>query len=282
MKNINEKIGFIQGRLSNLVDGKIQAFPWDDWKKEFQIASDLNIKLMEWTLDQERLYESPLMTDEGQTEIRDLMQKYSIKIDSLTGDCFMQAPYWKAEGDARDALIEDFKNIIKSCSNLSIKYIVVPLVDNGSVENETHKKSLFAGLNTLSDQLRREDVKIVFESDYDANKLAEFIAELDDTLFAINYDVGNSAALGYKPDEEIRAYGNRIWNVHIKDRILNGTTVALGQGDADFDTVFKELQKYNYDGNFILQTARADNNNHAEVLKRYKNMVNEWIQEVFV
>ena len=30
-----EKIGFMQGRLSEIVDDKIQAFPWLEWENEF-------------------------------------------------------------------------------------------------------------------------------------------------------------------------------------------------------------------------------------------------------
>mgnify|MGYP000964025225 FL=1 len=57
-------IGFMQGRLCDRVDGKIQAFPWRDWEIEFPAAERLGIGLMEWTLDQDRLYESPVMTDD--------------------------------------------------------------------------------------------------------------------------------------------------------------------------------------------------------------------------
>ena len=63
-------IGFLQGRLSPLVNGKIQAFPWDYWQQEFKIASTNGFRIMEWTLDQDRLYDNPLMTTEGQQEIR--------------------------------------------------------------------------------------------------------------------------------------------------------------------------------------------------------------------
>ena len=37
------KIGFMQGRLVDQVDTKIQAFPWENWKVEFSIAKALNI-----------------------------------------------------------------------------------------------------------------------------------------------------------------------------------------------------------------------------------------------
>ena len=37
MTNFNN-IGFMQGRLSNLIDNKIQSFPWNNWENEFKIA----------------------------------------------------------------------------------------------------------------------------------------------------------------------------------------------------------------------------------------------------
>ncbi len=63
---MNNRIGFMQGRLSPLVDGRIQAFPWTAWKDEFPIAAQNGLRLMEWTLDQDRLYENPLLTEQGQ------------------------------------------------------------------------------------------------------------------------------------------------------------------------------------------------------------------------
>ena len=63
----------MQGRLSPLVDGKIQAFPWHYWRDEFSIANEHGFKIMEWTLDQDRLYENPLMTEKGREEIKSLM-----------------------------------------------------------------------------------------------------------------------------------------------------------------------------------------------------------------
>ena len=91
----------MQGRLSQRVDGRIQAFPWLSWEEEFQLAQRYGFRLMEWTLDQERLSENPLMTSEGQARIRELCRRHDVSIPSLTGDCFMQAPFWKARAAER-------------------------------------------------------------------------------------------------------------------------------------------------------------------------------------
>jgi len=62
----------MQGRLSTSVDGRIQAFPWLTWADEFEKSDACGISRMEWTLDQDRLYDNPLLTKSGQSEIRAL------------------------------------------------------------------------------------------------------------------------------------------------------------------------------------------------------------------
>ena len=271
-------IGFLQGRLSPMVNGKIQAFPWNCWQHEFKIAYNNGFSIMEWTLDQDRLYKNPLMTEKGQLEIMDLSNKYEISIPSLTGDCFMQAPFYKAHGKDRETLLQDLKNIIISSGKLGIEYIVFPLVDNGSLETLEQEQLLKEGFTCVEFELHQNGIKIVFESDLSPDRLKDFISRFPSENFGINYDIGNSAALGFDSLEEIRAYGKRILNVHIKDRVLHGTTVPLGQGNADIPKVLKALHEINYKGNYILQTVRADNENHVGVLCQYRHQVLEWME----
>ncbi|MES2244041.1 MAG: sugar phosphate isomerase/epimerase family protein [Pseudomonadota bacterium] len=275
MKN---RIGFMQGRLSPLVDGKIQAFPASCWQAEFESAKRNGFSLMEWTLDQDGLYLNPLLTTSGQAEIRELRQAHGIVISSLTGDCFMQSPFWKAQGPAREALLQDFRAVAQACSAVGIVMMVVPLVDNGRLDNREQEDLLVDTLQKESAFLAALGVKVVFESDFGPDELARFIARLAPARFGINYDIGNSASLGMDPVAEISAYGERILNVHIKDRVLGGTTVPLGTGNANFDQVFAALARAGYQGTYILQTARAADGKHAEVLCRYRDMALDWIK----
>ncbi|RTY36015.1 sugar phosphate isomerase/epimerase [Chlorobium phaeovibrioides] len=266
----------MQGRLSPLVDGRIQSFPWSNWREEFVLAEGININMMEWTLDQERLYENPLMTSDGQREIDRLCQLHSLSIPSLTGDCFMQAPFWKASGNDQAALQKDFIAVAEACHRFCIGSIVVPLVDNGRLENQDQENTLVRFLERHAGLFSSHGLTVVFESDFSPEELARFITRLDPALFGINYDIGNSAALGFSPDEEFAAYGHRVMNVHVKDRILGGGTVPLGEGAADFDAVFRQLARIGYEGNFILQTARADDEDHLSPLVEYREMTVAW------
>ncbi len=270
------RIGFMQGRLSPLVDGKIQDFPREHWRDEFPQARQLDISLMEWTLDQEGLRDNPMLTREGRDEIRRLCAASGLRVASVTGDCFMHAPFYKAEGAGRRELLADFEAIVAACADLEITCLVMPLVDNGALEDERQDRLLRGELEQRRPLLQRARLSVVFESDFAPPRLRDFIATFPAEQFGINYDIGNSAALGYDPGEEIEAYGTRILNVHVKDRVHGGTTVPLGTGSADLPRVFRLLRAADYRRNYILQTARAADGNHAGALRRYRDMVERY------
>lgn len=267
----------MQGRLSPQIEGRIQAFPWPWWQDEFGVAEQHGFSVMEWTLDQDRLYENPLLTVAGQTGINELRLRHDLRISSLTGDCFMQAPFWKAHGEEAEKLQCDFRAVARACAKVGISMIVLPLVDNGGIENAAQEDALVAFLLSQISFLDEIGLRIAFESDFGPAELARFVERLDPARFGINYDIGNSAALGFNPAEEIAAYGHRIINVHVKDRLFGGTTVPLGTGNAAFETVFGSLARVSYSGNYILQTARAADGDHAGVLCRYREMTMDWL-----
>lgn len=273
-KNIEKSnIGFIQGRLSKIRNDRIQSFPWDVWEDEFSRAFDLELLNMEWTIDSDRFEENPLITKHGNAAITNLISKYNIQIPSVTCDYFMENPPWK------NNLIEVKENIIsifRGMNKIKSQILVIPLVDNSSIVDSNCTKTVKSFFTELIPEISKNNLRIAFESDFIPNKLAEFIGEFDINYFGINYDIGNSASLGFNPAEEFKAYGARIINVHVKDRKLNGNTVPLSEGDADFPRVFRLLREENYQGNLILQTARSKEGRDAEVLVKYKRLVEDW------
>lgn len=271
------RVGFMQGRLSPLVDGKIQAFPWETWQSEFEIGSRARFDFMEWTIDQRKLHDNPLMSESGRREIVTLQRATGLNVRSVTGDCFMQSPFWKSTDLARRSLLEDFEDVVEASAALGCGLVVVPLVDNGCIASAEELESLLDGLLPLTEQFRALEIKVAFESDYAPDPLRSFIDHFAGDVFGINYDIGNSAALGFAPAEELSRYGDRVFNVHVKDRILGGTTVPLGEGAADFPAVFRSLKKCGYAGDYVLQTARATDGDHVGALSRYHNMLKSWL-----
>ena len=177
----------------------------------------------------------------------------------------MQKPFWKIKNNKK--ILHFLKQIILSSGELGIKYIVIPLVDNGSIENNSQKKNLMIICKKHEKYLKQSNVNIIFESDFKPRALSKFIKKFNYKYFGINYDTGNSASLNYDIDEEFNLYGKYIKNIHIKDRQKFGKTVRLGNGNVNFSKFFKNIKLLKYQGNLILQTARSVNNKHLEEIK---------------
>ncbi len=269
-ENTKNRIGFMQGRLSEPVDNKIQAFPIHTWEKEFKWAKNIDIKNMEWTIDYQNILQNPLMQKNGRDKINFLKEKYDLKIPSITCDCFMQQPFWKESNPENNKkLINLFFNLVQACKIIDCRIIVLPLVDNGKLEKKKEEKYLIDFLKDNIDFIKDNNVQIAFEIDYEPKKIAIFLENLNTNFFGINYDIGNSASLGFEPDQEFYNYGDRIFNVHIKDRKYRGCTVPLGEGNANIPLVLSLLSKYKYKGNFIFQTARTYKGNHINLMQEY-------------
>lgn len=264
---MQNKIGFMQGRLvASEKKNKIQYFPEKNWKLEIFKARKNNIKLMEWTINIENIKHNPLIIENIFNSEINFLKKSKIQIESVTCDFFMQKPFFKKKYFKDKKKITKYLNIlIKHSEILGIKYIVIPLVDNSSIKSKNEEKIVINYFSKIQSRLKK--LNILFESDYKPIRLHNFIKKFDKEFFGINYDTGNSAALGYDIEEEYR-YFKYVKNIHIKDRRLKSSSVRLGDGDVNFKAFFKYLKKSKYKGNLILQTARVKSNQHLNEIKK--------------
>ena len=269
------RLGVMQGRLVEPSPGKIQEFPKKNWESEFPILRNLGIHLLEWTIDWQGIDDNPILSESEIPKILKLQIENELVIPSATLDCFMQFPCW--HDDFSESSFLRYKILLENGRTLGLKYLVLPLVDASSINSDYKLESLFDFCKRITPHLISAEVQIVFESDYSSRDLLDFISKFDSRYFGVNYDIGNSASLGYSPKNEIESYGDWIKNVHVKDRVLGGSTVPLGEGSADFETVFGTLASINYAGNFILQTARSSTGDHVGVIEKYRDMTLKWM-----
>jgi hexulose-6-phosphate isomerase len=188
----------------------------------------------------------------------------------------MENPPWKSD---INLIKKGIIAIFQGMKNISAKILVVPLVDNSSLLDSSNADTVKNLFINLIPEMIQNNIQIAFECDLNPEELLHFISEFDKNYFGVNYDIGNSASLGFDPNKEFEAYGSRITNVHVKDRKINGPTIPLGEGDADFLRIFGLLHEVNYQGNLILQTARSKEGKDAEVLVKYKKLVEGWWRE---
>jgi len=105
----------------------------------------------------------------------------------------------------------------------------------------------------------------------------ELLDRLNSKNITVNYDIGNSAALGFDSDEELAAYGDKITDIHIKDRVLDGGPVTLGECNANFSKFFTKLKEFNYQGPFIMQAYRDDEG--VEIFKSQLDWVTRYLDD---
>ena len=269
-------VGIMSGRLSPIINDEIQAFSSNHWKEEFQSANELGFTTIEWVFD---LNPNPIMSISGIKEMKELSTKFNISLNSVCCDYFMKRPLFGVSPENLEKNTSVLKDLISSCSYLGINLIEIPLVDETSLKNHDQKSQFIETINKIIPILE-DEMKIVLETDLPPTEFIQFINNFDNSKILANYDTGNSASLGYEVVDEFNAIGEKIANIHIKDRLYHGMTVSLGTGDTDFDNFFSELSKINYQGDLIIQGARNDlNENPIETCNKYINFVKQYLDK---
>jgi hexulose-6-phosphate isomerase len=254
---LTNEIGIMQGRLSPRIDGKIQAYPASTWQKEFEIAQEIGYAAIEWIVEKP-VETNALMTDSGKSEIKKVIASTGVRIDYVCADIFMQQPLVRMTEEIKSQNKNYLLQILKNAKEVGAMGIEIPFVDNSSIKNDKEKQEFIDAMQDAFKLAKDLDIKISLETDLSPIAFKELLEQIDLDFIQANYDIGNSASLGFNPEEELDAYGQRILNVHVKDRKLGGTTVPLGTGNANLDLVFKELNEINYSGGITMQAARGD------------------------
>ena len=252
------KIGVMQGRLLPKIDGRYQAHPIDKWQDEFLIASDLGLSFIEFILDFDHFESNPLMSSDRCAQIFHLSQKTEVLVKTVCADYFMEAPLHSRNKSTASTSRKVLEILIFNASKIGVTDIVLPLVDQSSVSEPELRKRFVETFKPIVKMLNDANINICLETDLPPVEFAELIANLDSNKITVNYDIGNSASLGYSPADEFLMYGTRISDVHIKDRIFGGLSVPLGDGDADFHAVLRGLAQVNYTGPLIMQAYRDE------------------------
>jgi len=271
--------GVMQGRLSKSLTGKIQEFPSLTWQEEFKLANSIGLKAIEWTLDLKDFKENPIFN--LKQEISDIQSEYQVKVPSITLDCFVEAPIHKRnEATGGVSSPRDLEWVAENLQSTGVDILVLPIVAEAGRFCSEDLDNLIYVLKQIEGSLKSLGKRIAIECEFDLVSMSSLLAELDRHTFGINFDMGNSASLGHNPWDELEVCKDRILNVHIKDRLVNGHTVPLGSGSVQFRAVAKALASQNYSGNMILQAARIFDRDEVEQISGYIDFCRElgWIE----
>ncbi len=276
---MRHNIGIMQGRLTKPKGRGIQFFPFDNWKQEFHDAKDVGLDEIEFIFDYDDYWKNPLWTEEGIKELGNIMSETGVRVNAICFDYFMRRPFYKYHGDekriVKDENTQIIMRILGAMRTLGISLIEIPSVDASSMQNDCEKEDYAVWLKNLA--IANRDIRFGMETDLPPYDFLSFIENINLTNVGANYDSGNSSGMGYDLYEEVTVLREHIFNIHIKDRKLQGTTVQLGTGNADFDRLFRGLKEIRYSMSFILQAARGIEGSEAKNISRQKEFVETMI-----
>ena len=273
------QIGIVGGRLTPPRGRGIQFFPFEEWESEFAVAKKLGLSHIDFIFDLEGWKKNPLASVAGRKKIKKLLAETGLRIHHIHTDFFMRRPFFRVSEKIKTENEKMLRKILGWAQEIGAHTVMIPILDNSSIKTEGEEKIFVAAIASAIPLLQKLNMSITVETDMEPKRLASFLKKFKSDKIGLEYDTGNSAALGFNPTREFVATGRYISNIHIKDRLRGGGTVALGTGDTDFETVFAALKKIKYTGDFTLQVARGEEGKELETVAKQKEFVSRYIDK---
>ena len=268
----------MQGRLLPKYKGRYQAHPVGYWQDEFELAKNAGLDSIEFILDYNDADKNPLLEDGGIEHIIEVSEKSGVGVKTICADYFMEAPFHSSDKTVSQNSLKVLKQLLISSKQLGVTDIVIPCVDQSSLADEAAVKRFVTMITPLLPEIEDKKINLSLETDLDPQAFVNLLNQFDSNRITVNYDIGNSAALGFDPIEELDAYGNRITDIHIKDRVLGGGPITLGEGNADFSKFFNKLKEFDYGGPFIMQAYRDDEG--VEIFKQQLSWIKPYLEKL--
>ena len=265
----------MQGRLLPKYQGRYQAHPVGYWKDEFKLAQEAQLDCIEFILDFNDVRNNPLLKENGIQEIKSISDTTGVLVKTICADYFMEAPLHSKDSLVSQESQQVMIRLLENAKQLGVTDIVIPCVDQSTLDNQEAVKRFVNKLTPMLKIAEKYSINLSLETDLAPRPFADLLNRFNSNRVTVNYDIGNSASLGYDSVEELDAYGNRITDIHIKDRELGGGPVILGQGNANFGKFFDKLKEFNYQGPFIMQAYRDEEG--VEIFKKQLTWIKPYL-----
>jgi hexulose-6-phosphate isomerase len=276
---MTNRIGIMQGRLSG-PRATLQSFPWRDWREEFVRARALGFGAIEWLFDAEDHQRNPIWSEAGIDDICSQIQETGIAVPSLCASYFLHHPFFRVSESERRSSVGILNELVRRASRLSARVILLPVLEAAGIHARSERAQLLESLREALDLAQIHGIALALETDLPAPEQIALAAEAQHPALGLYYDTGNATAEGHDIAVDIQVIAPFLCGVHIKDRPHGGPNVALGTGDADFDTFFPTLRSLGYEGPLILETTPGDD--YLENARRNLEFVEEVLERTAV
>lgn len=263
-KEFRKKLSITQGRHLRIISQRIQIFPEKNWKNELKLFNLTKLKFIEWVVSEDNFKKNPICKINGYKIINKYLKKNKVKCRSIDLDFIVKENPLKFSKKKIETFIKKIENISLNATKIGVKYLIFPFLENSSPTGKFNQDQLILILNEIRKKIPNK-LFLLLETDLKPVELLILIKKMKNKIF-INYDLGNSASKNYNFNEE-KKYFRFVKNIHLKDRVKNGSTVRFGYGNANFKKMFTFLMKNKNNYDFNLQPARSKSNEDIREIK---------------
>jgi sugar phosphate isomerase/epimerase len=154
----------------------------------------------------------------------------------------------------RAAAEEDVRRAIDWAVALGADVILVPFFLAGELVSEEHVERAAGALRALCPLAAERGVRLCYEGTLPARRVRRLAADVGSDAFGCYFDLANPVPRGYDTATELRALGDLVRRVHLKDARVKGGDCHPGLGLVDFAASAAALDEIGYDDWLVLET----------------------------
>ena len=250
---VRHRIGVMQGRLSPRPANRLQAFPHETWPEEFALAKRVGYSYLEWIYEAERAAQNPIASAAGRAAIRACMRESGLPVGSVCADYFMIHRLAGGSAQARREHAQALCELVHWTRELGATRILLPLLETSALDSPELVSEVTESIRSVCATLDACEVVLGLEMEIPGPDYARVIRGIGRERVRAYYDTGNSTAQGLDIATDILPLLPLLEAVHLKDRMVSGSSQPFGQGAANFSGFFAALAGAGYAGDFLTQ-----------------------------
>ncbi len=159
-----------------------------------------------------------------------------------------------ADRSIAEAAAEDVRQAIGVAADLGAEVILVPFFMRGELVGHDAFDRCAAAFTALCPLAAERGVTLCFEGLLPAHEIRLLAERVGSPAFGCYFDLANPLRRGLDSPTEIRALGQLVRRVHVKDVRVDPGDVRPGLGRVDFPECARALVEIGYDGWLTLET----------------------------
>ncbi len=253
----NNRLGIYEKAIPN-------HFSWHD---KFKVTKKAGFDFLEISIDEsdERLKRLDMSKKEAD-EILFYQKHFDLPISSMCLSGHRRFPFGSQDSSIREKAYDIMQKAFLLAEKLNIRNIQLAGYDvYYEKSNEQTKKMFYEGLKWASKMAEHYNIMLsieVMDTPFmgTIERIIDFKKTINSPYLKVYPDVGNITQFSLDPYQEFIDFKEEIIAIHLKDTLADKfKCVEFGQGNVDFNTMFKTLKSIDYKGPFLIEMW-ADNN----------------------